>query len=69
MKRNWLKKLGCAALAAATVMSMTGGSLVYAGDDSGKKKELELWSLLDETDDMASAWENAVTDYEAAHSF
>lgn len=65
MKRNWLKKFSCAALAAVTVLSMSGSSVVFAEGD--KKTELEVWCLLDETDEMANAWENAVADYEAAH--
>lgn len=61
-KKSW-KKAGCAALAAAAMITISGVNFVHAEDNI----ELECWTLLDETDAMAAAWENAIADYEEAH--
>lgn len=63
MMKKTLKQIGCSVLTAAMCVGLLGTANVGAADTV----ELEIWTLLDETDAMAAAWEGAVADYEAAH--
>lgn len=64
MKNTIIRKFGCSLLTAAVLMGTMGTSTVFAADE---EVELEMWTLLDETDDMTAAWEQSIADYEAAH--
>ena len=80
--KNILKKLFCIAMLGFVMIGLNAcgtenttadretkntDKIEASGSDDSENITLEMWTLLDQTDEYSEAWEKAISDYEAAH--